>query len=155
MAKATNSTNVWVHAFTDGSGDCDPKSGLGLYRTVGRSHETILQASFATIVGRYYAMDRDNRWERIQIALRCHGERTWNTVFKCCKSFTESSYEEEITDEFIKPLVTSSGDGMIQGWRYRYLSQFQNRSPERNQSGLNATCFPEYGMKPCALIIGQ
>ena len=64
MAKSYELKQVWVHAFTDGR-DCDPKSGLGFIQKL-ENHLEQTTGKIATIVGRYYAMDRDNRWERIK-----------------------------------------------------------------------------------------
>ena len=58
--------DVYIHAFTDGR-DCDPKSGLGLYKTLEKVAKKN-QVKISTVIGRYYAMDRDQRWERIKKA---------------------------------------------------------------------------------------
>ena len=96
---------VYIHAFTDGR-DTDPKSGLGFIEEL----ETALQgtnAQIASITGRYYAMDRDKRWERIQIAydamVRGEGNRVNNFSVAI-----QNEYENGITDEFIKPLINAS-----------------------------------------------
>ena len=96
---------VYIHAFTDGR-DTDPKSGLGFIEEL----ETALQgtnAQIASITGRYYAMDRDKRWERIQIAydamVRGEGNRVNNFSVAI-----QNEYENGITDEFIKPLINAN-----------------------------------------------
>jgi len=92
----------FIHAFTDGR-DVDPKSGYGFISEL----ETRLESSstkLATITGRYYAMDRDNRWERVKIAY----DGLVNSEGLYSKNATktiESSYEEGLTDEFLKPIV--------------------------------------------------
>lgn len=94
--------NVFIHAFTDGR-DVDPKSGYGF---ISELEEYIANTSvkLATITGRYYAMDRDKRWERIKIAydaiVNGIGIRTKNVL-----KTIQSSYEENISDEFIKPII--------------------------------------------------
>lgn len=94
--------NVFVHAFTDGR-DCKPTSGI---EHIKRLQQKLTQSSaqLATLVGRYYAMDRDNRWERIKIAYdlltKGIGEK-----YKDPLQSVKDSYENNITDEFIKPIV--------------------------------------------------
>ena len=108
LCKAEGLTNVFIHAFTDGR-DTDPKSGQCYVESL----ETHLKKSvgkIASVSGRYYAMDRDKRWERIKIAydalVNGKGEQT-SQVLKAI----ESSYEEGITDEFIKPIVNTDKNG--------------------------------------------
>ena len=95
-------TDVFVHAFTDGR-DCDPKSGLGFIKELSTSMATSA-GKIASITGRYYAMDRDNRWERVKLAydVMVHGEGKHET--DAIKAI-ENSYSEGVTDEFIKPVV--------------------------------------------------
>lgn len=93
---------AFVHAFTDGR-DCDPKSGLGFIEILeNKINNTNCQ--LASVVGRYYAMDRDNRWERVKMAydLMVHGtgEHSENMI-----ESMRASYQNNVTDEFIKPLV--------------------------------------------------
>jgi len=93
---------VFVHAFTDGR-DCDPKSGLGFIRSLQdymKTHGGIL----ASISGRYFAMDRDKRWERIQLAYNALVEGKGNLATDAIETI-ERSYANEITDEFIIPTV--------------------------------------------------
>lgn len=94
--------NVFVHAFTDGR-DCDPHSGKGFIEDL-IEHMDKTVGKLATVVGRYYAMDRDKRWERVKIAYDAMvegvGDRTTNPVLAIQKS-----YEENITDEFMKPII--------------------------------------------------
>ncbi|WP_353779823.1 2,3-bisphosphoglycerate-independent phosphoglycerate mutase [Winogradskyella sp. 3972H.M.0a.05] len=93
---------LYVHAFTDGR-DVDPKSGYGFISEL-EDHLEKVNGKLATVTGRYYAMDRDKRWERIKLAydaiVNGIGEQSTNAL----KSI-ENSYEEDITDEFIKPIV--------------------------------------------------
>ena len=106
--KENNLDNVFVHAFTDGR-DVGPKSGYGFISEL-EDKLTESNAELATVTGRYYAMDRDKRWERIKIAydalVNGKGEQT-SQVLKAI----ESSYEEGITDEFIKPIVHTDKNG--------------------------------------------
>ncbi|MGJ5642402.1 2,3-bisphosphoglycerate-independent phosphoglycerate mutase [Formosa sp. S-31] len=94
--------DVFVHAFTDGR-DVDPKSGLGFVTTL-EEHIKDTPAQLASITGRYYAMDRDKRWERVKLAYDAvvlgEGEHSTNATESIKKS-----YENEVTDEFIKPII--------------------------------------------------
>jgi 2,3-bisphosphoglycerate-independent phosphoglycerate mutase len=102
--------NVFVHAFTDGR-DCDPKSGLGFLTEL---QETMAASTgqLASITGRYYAMDRDKRWERVKLAYDAmvHGEGKHVRSADMLKAI-EDSYEEGITDEFIMPVVAVKENG--------------------------------------------
>lgn len=93
---------VYVHAFTDGR-DTDPKGGVGYLQDL-ENHMLQTTGELASIVGRYYAMDRDNRWERVKEAydLMVHGigQATTNPVLTL-----QDSYSAGITDEFVKPIV--------------------------------------------------
>lgn len=94
--------NVLVHAFTDGR-DTDPKSGLGFLKDL-QDHLSKTTGSIATITGRYYAMDRDKRWERVKIAydalVNGIGENSDDLL-----ASVNRSYENGVTDEFIRPVV--------------------------------------------------
>jgi len=102
ITKDYNLSKVFIHAFTDGR-DTDPESGLGFIKKL-ENHLQTSNGEIATLVGRYYAMDRDKRWERIKIAydmlLSGNGKKTNSIV-----NAIEESYKEGITDEFIKPVV--------------------------------------------------
>jgi 2,3-bisphosphoglycerate-independent phosphoglycerate mutase len=100
--KAHGLQQVYVHAFTDGR-DCDPKSGLGFIRDLEQYMKNSV-GKIATISGRYYAMDRDNRWERVKLAydamVKANGNKATNPV-----KAIEMSYDKNVTDEFIIPTV--------------------------------------------------
>lgn len=106
-AKNAEVENVFIHAFTDGR-DVDPHSGLGFIEEL-QNHLNISGGKLASVVGRYYAMDRDRRWERTKTAydLLVHGTGTPTT--DVLKSIRES-YESGISDEFIKPLVLTENN---------------------------------------------
>ena len=108
LAKAKGLSNVFIHAFTDGR-DTDPKSGLG-YLTNLENHLKISTGKIASIIGRYYAMDRDKRWERVKLAydllINGEGKKSQNII-----QTIEESYSENITDEFIKPIVCTDASG--------------------------------------------
>jgi len=94
-------TKVFVHAFTDGR-DTDPKGGLDYLAEV-EEHLEKTTGQLATIVGRYYAMDRDKRWKRVKLAydLLVHGK---GEVFSSSKEALQQSYDQGVTDEFVKPI---------------------------------------------------
>ncbi len=96
--------NVYVHAFTDGR-DCDPKSGLG-FLTELKDTMAVTTGKLASVTGRYYAMDRDKRWERVKLAYDAMvlGEGKHVLANDVLKS-VEESYQEGVTDEFIMPIV--------------------------------------------------
>ncbi len=99
---------LFVHAFTDGR-DVDPKSGAGYVRTLVDALSGT-PAQLASIIGRYYAMDRDRRWERVRLAydLLVNGKGT--PSLDAVKS-VEESYAAGVTDEFIQPIVMTGADG--------------------------------------------
>lgn len=105
--EAAGLDNVFIHAFTDGR-DVDPKSGIRFIADV-ENHIKDTKVKLASIVGRYYAMDRDKRWERVKLAydLLVNGEGTPSTN---AIDSIQQNYNEGITDEFIKPtLMTTDG----------------------------------------------
>ncbi|HEX8326229.1 MAG TPA: 2,3-bisphosphoglycerate-independent phosphoglycerate mutase [Hymenobacter sp.] len=99
---------VYVHAFTDGR-DTDPKSGVRYLNELEQSLERS-GAKIASVVGRYYAMDRDRRWERVKVAydLLTHGI---GTPSQNLIQTIQEQYKEGVTDEFLKPIVKTGGDG--------------------------------------------
>lgn len=100
--------NVFIHAFTDGR-DTDPQSGAGFINEL-REHIKISTGTLASAVGRYYAMDRDNRWERVKLAYDLLVKGSGKAV-ECIQKSIEASYEEGITDEFLKPVYKADENG--------------------------------------------
>ena len=100
--------DVFVHAFTDGR-DTDPKSGKGFLEEL-QNHMLVSTGKLASVTGRYYAMDRDNRWERVKLAYDAmvHGDGEWS---EDVIGSVEKSYEAGTTDEFLKPIIHVK-DGM-------------------------------------------
>lgn len=100
-------TNVFIHAFTDGR-DTDPKSGLHFVSDL-QAHLEKAVGKIATVSGRYYAMDRDKRWDRVKLAydvlVNAKGETANDAV-----SAIKSSYEKGVTDEFILPTVVMENE---------------------------------------------
>ncbi|SHL79901.1 phosphoglycerate mutase [Chryseobacterium carnipullorum] len=94
--------NVFVHAFTDGR-DCDPHSGLGFIEELQGHMETTV-GKLATVIGRYYAMDRDKRWERVKLAYDAMVEGVGLQTTDALAAI-KSSYDNNVTDEFLKPVI--------------------------------------------------
>ncbi|GAA3609913.1 2,3-bisphosphoglycerate-independent phosphoglycerate mutase [Flavivirga amylovorans] len=104
-------TKTFVHAFTDGR-DVDPKSGYGFLSEL-ESHLEKTNGKLASVTGRYYAMDRDKRWERVKFAydalVNGQGEKSTNIT-----ETIQKSYKNDITDEFIKPIIMVDESGTPQ-----------------------------------------
>ena len=111
ISKTYGIKNTFVHCFMDGR-DTDPKSGKGFIQEVTDRCVQVPGASIASIIGRFYAMDRDKRWERIKIAydllISAEGKQATDMV-----QAMQESYDEGVTDEFIKPINNSTVDGTI------------------------------------------
>ena len=107
-AAAFDLKHVFIHAFTDGR-DVDPKSALTDLANL-QEYAQKSNAKIATVIGRYYAMDRDKRWERVQLAydvlVNSVGEKTQNLL-----ACIQENYNKGITDEFIKPIVVTDSEG--------------------------------------------
>lgn len=139
--------NVFVHAFTDGR-DCDPKSGLGFIKEL-QEHMNKTVGSIATVSGRYFAMDRDNRWERVKLAYDAMvngvGEKANNAI-----TAIEKSYEENVTDEFIKPTVIVDGQGnpvaAIKDGDAAICFNFRTDRCREITKALTQLDFPQYNM---------
>ena len=102
--------NVYLHCFMDGR-DTDPRSGKGFIEEL-QNHCAKTTGTIASIIGRYYAMDRDKRWERVKVAydllVDAQGKQATDMV-----QAMQESYDEDVTDEFIKPINNSTVDGRI------------------------------------------
>lgn len=107
-ANKSNVENVYLHAFTDGR-DCDPKSGNYFINDI-QDYMQNTTGELATITGRYYAMDRDKRWERVKISYDALVNGIGSTSTDASKSIIES-YEAGVTDEFIKPIIMTDNNG--------------------------------------------
>lgn len=108
LANDQDLKDVYVHAFTDGR-DCDPKSGLGFISEL-EEHMKNTTGQVASITGRYFAMDRDKRWERVKLAYDAMVKGT-GTLTQDVKAEIEKSYADGVTDEFIKPIIHSDAAG--------------------------------------------
>ncbi len=144
--------DVFIHAFTDGR-DTDPKSGYGFIKNL-LDHLEKSNGRIASLVGRYYAMDRDKRWERVRTAydLMVHGEgRKTDDILGAMKE----SYEDGVTDEFIKPIVMVGEQGEPVGTigEGDVVICFNFRTDRLRQMtvALTQKDFPDYGMKTIPL----
>lgn len=143
---------VFVHAFTDGR-DTDPRSGLGFVKEL-KAHLEKSNGRIASLVGRYYAMDRDKRWERIKEAydMLVHGKGKKSGDIE--KAIRES-YEDGVTDEFIKPVVMVDGDGnpagKIEEGDVVICFNFRTDRLREITTALTQKDFPEYGMQAMPL----
>jgi 2,3-bisphosphoglycerate-independent phosphoglycerate mutase len=144
--------DVYVHAFMDGR-DVDPKSGIGFIQDI-ESHMQKTIGKLASVVGRYYAMDRDKRWERVKIAYDLMVNGIGEGSFNAVKSL-QKSYDNGVTDEFIKPIVminekhdpiaTINNDDVIIFYNFR-----TDRGRELTEV-LSQKDFPGFGMKKLPL----
>lgn len=152
IAKARGIDNVFIHAFTDGR-DTDPKSAYGFIEKL-ENHLKNSSGKIASVVGRYYAMDRDKRWERVKLAydLLVHGE---GEKHKTALEAIQHSYNNGVTDEFIKPIVIvdeqqkplakiEEGDAVI-------CFNFRTDRCREITMALTQQAFHEYNMHPLNL----
>ena len=119
IAKSYGLEKVYIHCFMDGR-DTDPRSGKGFIEQL-EAHCAKSAGKIASVIGRYYAMDRDKRWERVKIAydLLVNGEGAQATDMAAA---VQASYDADVTDEFIKPIHNSAVDGTIKAVSYTHLT---------------------------------
>ncbi len=143
IAKHYEIENTFIHCFMDGR-DTDPKSGKGFIEQLD-AHTKASAGKIATIVGRYYAMDRDKRWERVKVAydllVNGVGEAATDMVAAVAKS-----YEEGVTDEFIKPVVNANVDGKIKEGDVVIFFNYRNDRAKELTIVLTQQDMPEAGM---------
>jgi len=152
VAAEKNAENVFLHAFTDGR-DCDPKSGKFFINDI-QEHMAKTTGELATITGRYFAMDRDKRWERVKIAYDALVNATGEKSTDAIKSI-EATYAENITDEFIKPIIMTDEEGKPKAQiKADDVVIFFNYRTDRGRElteVLTQQDFPEFGMKTLPL----
>ena len=142
----------YVHAFTDGR-DVDPHSGKGFVEDL-LPHLESTNSELASVIGRYYAMDRDNRWERVEKAydliVKGEGKTTQNITAEIQKS-----YDNDISDEFIDPIVlTDDNDNPVAKLSEKDVVIYFNFRTDRGRQltqALSQDDFPEYDMKKLTL----
>ncbi len=110
MAKQRKVDKVFVHCFMDGR-DTPPHSGRDFVRKLQQKMRELQIGEIATLIGRYYAMDRDNRWEREELAYRAMVHGAAETRTDDPVAALQQSYEQDVTDEFVKPIVVTKGAG--------------------------------------------
>jgi len=137
---------VYIHAFTDGR-DCDPKSGEAF---ISELEENLKKSTgrIVSVVGRYYAMDRDNRWERVKKAydLLTKGE---GTVYTSALEGIQASYNSNVTDEFIEPISVRNVEEdpvVIKEKDVVICFNFRTDRPREISQALTQKDFPEHGM---------
>ncbi len=147
IAQRKGVNNLFVHAFTDGR-DTDPKSGLNFISDLLR-HMKATTGKLASIVGRYYAMDRDKRWERVKLAydllVKGVGEKTSDPL-----QAIQSSYDKNVTDEFILPISVVDASGkqtVIEEGDVVLCFNFRTDRGRQITQVLTQQNFPEQGMK--------
>lgn len=144
-------SKVYVHAFTDGR-DVDPKSGKG-FLTQLKKHLKESTGELASVIGRYYAMDRDTRWERVKKAydLLVHGKGSPSTDIVASM---QESYDNDITDEFIEPICMTKNGAPVATIKDGDVVLFFNFRTDRGRQltqALSQQAFPEQEMKPLKL----
>jgi 2,3-bisphosphoglycerate-independent phosphoglycerate mutase len=145
LCAAQGLSNVLIHAFTDGR-DTDPKSGLGFLSDL-QNHLEKSTGDIASVTGRYYAMDRDKRWERVKLAydgmVNGIGLKTTDIL-----GAVKKSYEEGVTDEFIKPIINSNVQNTsIKDGDVVICFNFRTDRCREITQALTQTDFPDFGMK--------
>lgn len=110
-----------MHFFGDGR-DTAPRSAAGYLKDLQDFIKKEGYGEIATIVGRYYAMDRDKRWERVKIALDGLIDGVGQSAESDAVKVVKDNYEKDITDEFLKPIIVNGGDGRIKGESVRLFS---------------------------------
>ena len=171
LAKRSNITDVFIHAFTDGR-DSPPNSGAGYIADIEKKARQIGVGKIATVMGRFYSMDRDSRWERVQKAYECitigKGLKATSAVEAVAKS-----YEKQVTDEFIEPTcivnkdnepiaTIANGDGVVffnfRGDRPREITRafvepdFKN-FPQTTRPKIHFVCMTEYDVTIPAPVV--
>ena len=143
IAKEYGLEKVYLHCFMDGR-DTDPESGKGFIQDV-ENHLAKSTGVIATITGRYYAMDRDKRWDRVKLAydqlVNGEGRKSDNMV-----QAMQESYDEGVTDEFVKPVVNSTVDGRIKEGDVVIFFNYRNDRAKELTQVLTQQDMPEQGM---------
>jgi len=152
LAHKSNVPRFAVHAFTDGR-DCDPKSGEGFIKDIS-VHLQQTGGVLASVTGRFFAMDRDKRWERVKVAydalVHATGIHTHDPI-----AAIQQSYNDDITDEFIKPIIVCDADGTpnatIKDGDVVFCFNFRTDRCREITVALTQQAFPEQNMAPLNL----
>lgn len=152
VAAEGDAKNVFLHAFTDGR-DCDPKSGACFVKNIQQTLEKTT-GELATICGRYYAMDRDQRWERTKIAYDALANGIGTKTINFVEEIT-SNYENNVTDEFLKPMIAVDEKGnpkaKIKAGDVVIFFNFRTDRGRQLTEVLTQKDHPEHGMKKLQL----
>ena len=152
LAQKNEIPNVAIHAFTDGR-DCDPKSGHGFIAKL-QSHLQQTGGKLASVTGRFYAMDRDKRWERVKIAYDALVDGTGTHTIDALAAI-EASYHADVTDEFIKPIIVCDAAGApvatIKDGDVVVCFNFRTDRCREITVVLTQEAFPEQQMQPLKL----
>lgn len=144
---------VYIHAFTDGR-DTDPKSGYGFLTDLQNHLDVVKTGRIATVSGRYYAMDRDKRWERVQLAYDAMVKAAGDKKTDALEAVRES-YAHNVTDEFIKPVVITNADGspvaQIKDGDAALCFNFRTDRCREITTVLTQQDMPDHGMKKLRL----
>ena len=149
ILEAEGVTNSFIHAFTDGR-DTDPKSGVSFIRIL-QNHIADQHVKLTTVVGRYFAMDRDNRWERVQKAYDLITKGIGNTTDDIIATM-EEGYANGITDEFIDATILSNAkNGLIEEGDLVIFFNFRTDRPRELTKVLTQQSIDGYDMHPLNL----
>jgi len=151
MAHKAGLQKVFVHAITDGR-DTDPKAGAGYIEKL-QEHIAGTPIKIASVIGRYYAMDRDRRWERIQKAYDLYVNGAGDSA-ELAELAVKASYENGITDEFIEPIVVQNGGkplATIEEGDVVFCFNFRTDRCREITTVLTQREFPDYNMQPLKL----
>lgn len=152
IAQKNNVPDLAIHAFTDGR-DTDPKSGYNFIKDI-QEHLDITGGKLASICGRFYAMDRDKRWERVKIAYDALVNGIGIYTNNALTAIAES-YDSEVTDEFIKPIIICNDEGqplsLIKEGDVVVCFNFRTDRCREITVALTQQAFPEYEMAPLSL----
>ena len=143
ISKEYGLENTFVHCFMDGR-DTDPKSGMGFIKDL-TAHCEANGAHIASIIGRFYAMDRDKRWNRVKEAYDLLVEGKGTKAADMVKAM-EESYAADVTDEFVKPISNSTVDGTIQEGDVVIFINYRNDRAKELTQVLTQQDMPEEGM---------
>ena len=143
ISKEYGIENTFIHCFMDGR-DTDPKSGKGFIEQLTAYCEKSA-GKVASIIGRYYAMDRDKRWERVKEAYDLLVNGTGKKA-NCMVQAMQESYDEGVTDEFIKPIVNANCDGTIKEGDVVIFFNYRNDRAKELTVVLTQEDKPDFGM---------
>ena len=142
LAKRNNLKNVYVHCFLDGR-DTPPASGKGFVEQLQEQMQILGVGKIATVMGRYYVMDRDNRWDRVEKAYRAMVYGEGNTAESGILAVA-NSYEEEVFDEFVVPTVVIEDGKPVATVKENDSIIFYNFRPDRAREITRAFCDEEF-----------